>query len=205
MNDQRTPEWFAERAGKVTASRIADVLAKTKSGWGASRANYMAQLVCERLTGQPAESFSNAAMQWGTDKEPDARAAYCFLYDVDVVEVGFIEHPTIAMSGASPDGLIGDDGMIEIKCPNTSTHIEFLLSGSIPEKYRLQMTWQLACTDRQWNDYASFDPRLPADLQLKVVRLHRDNAAITALETEVAKFLAELDSKLSQIQQLRAA
>lgn len=205
MSDQRSPEWFAERAGKVTASRIADVLAKTKSGWGASRANYMAQLVCERLTGQPAESFSNSAMQWGTEKEPDARAAYCFLHDVDVIEVGFIEHPTIPMTGASPDGHIGDDGMVEIKCPNTSTHIEFLLSGQIPEKYRLQMMWQMACTGRQWNDYASFDPRLTADLQLKIVRLVRDDGAISAIEAEVTKFLAELDSKLAQLQQLRAA
>ncbi len=202
---QLSPEWFAARIGKVTASKIADIMAKTKSGWGASRANYLAQLVCERLTGQVAESYSNAAMAWGTENEPSARSAYCFLNDVEVTEIGFVDHPTIAMSGASPDGLICDDGLIEIKCPNTATHIEFLLSGNIPEKYRLQMTWQMACTGRQWNDYASFDPRLPADLQLKVVRLHRDNAAITTLENEVAKFLAELDSKLSQIQQLRAA
>ncbi len=202
---QGSPEWFAIRCGKVTASKMADIVAKTKSGWGASRANYLAQLVCERLTGQVAESYSNAAMAWGTENEPSARSAYCFLNDVEVAEIGFVDHPTIPMSGASPDGLIGDDGLIEIKCPNTATHIEFLLTGNIPEKYRLQMLWQMACTGRQWNDYASFDPRLPADLQLKVVRLLRDDAAIRSLETEVAVFLSELDGKLAAIQKLRDA
>ena len=205
MIEQRSAEWFAERIGKVTASRIADVMAKTKTGWGASRANYAAQLIAERLTGQVQESYSNAAMNWGTETEPMARAAYCFLYDAEVVEVGSVPHPTIAMSSASPDGLVGDDGLIEIKCPQTATHIDFLLCGTIPEKYRLQMLWQMACTGRKWCEYASFDPRLPADMQLKVIRLARDDVAIRDLETSVIVFLAEVDAKLAALYKLREA
>ena len=136
---QGTPEWHAIRLGKVTASRVADVMAKTKTGYGASRANYMAELIAERLTGAPAERYTNAAMQWGTDKEPEARALYEFLTDAAVAQIGFVAHPTISMSGASPDGLVGYDGLVEIKCPNTATHIDTLLGVSGPSKYMLQM------------------------------------------------------------------
>jgi hypothetical protein len=131
--EQRSEEWFAARCGKVTASRVADIIAKTKTGASASRENYLAQLVCERLTGKPAESYSNAAMQWGTDTEPFARAAYEARMDLLVTEVGFIDHPWIAMSGASPDGL-ANEGMVEIKAPNTSTHLQTLLDRKVPEK-----------------------------------------------------------------------
>jgi putative phage-type endonuclease len=141
MLEQRSPEWFAARAGKATASCMAKIMARTKTGYGADRANYAAQLVAERLTGTVAESFTNGAMQWGTDHEAEARDAYQVHALCRVVEIGFIDHPTIAMSGASPDGLIGDDGMLEIKCPSTATHIETLLGGSIPAKYRHQMNW----------------------------------------------------------------
>lgn len=137
---------------------------------GASRANYAAQLVCERLTGEKAETYTNAAMQWGTDTEPHARAAYEFRTDNAVELVGFIDHPRIAMSGASPDGLVGADGMVEIKCPASSTHIETLLGSTIPERYRLQMTWQLACTERRFCDFVSFDPRLPEHMRMFVQR-----------------------------------
>ena len=143
---QGSPEWFAARLGRVTASRVADVVARTKSGWGASRANYAAQLVAERLTKTVAETFTNAAMQHGTEQEPVARAAYEFYRDADVTEVGFVVHPRIAMSGASPDGLVGADGLVEIKCPNTATHIETLLGGAVPAKYLCQVQWQMACT-----------------------------------------------------------
>src|SRR5262245_12506754 len=138
MSIQGTAEWHAERLGKVTASRIADVVAKTKTGWGASRANYMAELVAERLTGIPQDTYVNVAMQWGLDHEAEARAAYEFRRDVEVIEVGFVSHPDIAESGASPDGLIGIDGLVEIKCPNTATHIETLLGTPFAEKYILQ-------------------------------------------------------------------
>ena len=134
---QGSPEWFAIRLGKATASRVADIVAKTKSGYSTSRANYAAQLVAERLTGNVQETFTNAAMQWGNDQEPEARAAYQFRTDIDVAEVGFVDHPSVAMSGCSPDGLAGDDGLVEIKCPNTSTHIETLLGQIVPKKLSL--------------------------------------------------------------------
>jgi len=202
--EQRTDDWFAARIGKVTASRVADVVAKTKSGYSASRDNYMAQLVCERLTGKPTESFSNAAMQWGTETEPLARAAYEAKMDVLVDEVGFIDHPSIVNSGASPDGLVGFDGLIEIKCPNTATHIDTLLSQTVPKKYADQIFWQMACTGRDWCDFVSYDPRLPSDLQIFVMRIYRSNEYIKILETEVINFLEETDNKVTQLLNLKA-
>lgn len=200
--EQGSQAWIAARLGRVTASRVADVIAKTKSGYGASRQNYMAELIAERLTGGPAERFQSAAMAWGTEKEPDARAAYELIADVDVVQVGFVEHPRIAMAGASPDGLIGEDGLIEIKCPNTSTHIDTLLSGTVPGKYVTQMLWQMSCTGRAYCDFVSYDPRLPGSMSLFVRRVERDDARIAELESEVSAFLAELDAKVSELRRL---
>lgn len=199
---QGSPEWHALRIGKVTASRVSDVVAKTKTGWGASRANYMAELIAERLTGEPADKFTNAAMAWGTEKEPDARAAYEFFRDAQVVEVAFIDHPAIGMTGASPDGLVGDHGLVEIKCPNTATHLDTLLTQTIPSKYVTQMLWQMACTGRQWCDFVSYDPRLPEAMSLFVKRVDRDDKLIASLEKDVAEFLAELDRKLAQLDTL---
>lgn len=196
---QGSPEWFAIRCGRVTASRVADVVAKTKTGWGASRANYMAELIAERLTGEPAEKFSNAAMQWGTEKEPDARAAYEFRTDAEVTQVGFVAHPSIPMTGASPDGMVGEAGLIEIKCPNTATHLDTLLSRSVPGKYVTQMQWQMACTGRQWCDFVSYDPRLPESMRVFVQRVPRDAELISSLEKDVGDFLSELDAKLAQL------
>lgn len=196
---QGSPEWFAARAGKVTASRVADVIARTKTGYGASRANYAAELIAERLTGTTAPSFTNAAMQWGTDTEPKARDAYCFRHDVDVLEIGFVDHPLIAMTGASPDGLIGEEGLIEIKCPNTATHLDTLLGETVPAKYVTQMQWQMACTGRAWCDFASFDPRLPASMSLFVRRVARDEDLIAELEREVTAFIAEIDEKVARL------
>jgi len=192
---QGSPEWFSIRCGKVTASRVADVIAKTKTGPSASRTNYMAQLIAERLTGTTAESFTNAAMQHGTDTEPQARMAYEFYQDVTVVETGFVLHRTIGMTGASPDGLVGDDGLVEIKAPNTATHIDTLLGATVPGKYVTQILWQLACTGRTWCDFVSFDPRLPESMRMFVQRVHRDDARIAELESEVITFLAELSAK----------
>lgn len=191
-----------ERCGKVTASRMADVMATIKTGEAASRANYRAELVAQRLTGQLKAGFTNAAMQWGTDTEPFARAAYEIKYGTIVEEVGFIPHPTIMMSGASPDGLVGTGGMIEIKCPNTATHIAFLLDGKIPMKYQLQMAWQMACCGRQWVDYASFDPRMPEYLRLKVVRYTAAEAGIPALEVAVRAFIAEIDATVAALERI---
>lgn len=192
---QGSPEWFALRLGKVTASRVSDVVARTKSGWGAGRFNYMAELIAERLTGAPAASYTNAAMQWGTEMEPQARAAYEFYTDATVNLVGFVEHPSIAMSGASPDGVV-EDGLVEIKCPNTATHIDTLLGQEVPGKYVTQMQWQMACTSTQWCDFVSYDPRMPETMRLFVKRVPRDDAVIANLEKEVIAFLGEIDSKL---------
>lgn len=200
---QGSDAWFAQRLGKVTASRVADVIAKTKTGYSTSRDNYMAQLVCERMTNTVGESFTNTAMQWGTETEPLARAAYEAHADVLVDEVAMITHPTIEASGASPDGLVGDDGMLEIKCPNTATHIDTLLTQIVPSKYITQMQWQMASTGRKWCDFCSFDPRLPTELQLFVKRVPRDNAYIAMLEEEVQKFLVELDGKIKKLNELK--
>lgn len=200
MIEQGSPEWFAERLGKVTASRVADVIAKTKTGPAASRANYMAQLVCERLTGEAAESFTSKEMQWGTDQEPNARSAYEFRTDETVELVGFVPHPKIGDSGASPDGLVATDGLVEIKCPNTATHIETLLGRAVPGKYITQIQWQLACTGRQWCDYVSFDPRMPESMSLFIARVPRDPAMIADLEKEVFKFLDELAFKVAELE-----
>jgi len=201
--EQRTDEWFAARLGKVTGSRVSDVMSKTKSGYSATRANYMAQLICERLTGVKVESFTSAAMEWGVEQEPFAIAAYEAMHGVFVEAVGFVEHPTIALAGASPDGFVAPDGLIEIKCPNSATHIDTLLNGDVDGKYIKQMQWQMACTGRQWCDFVSFDPRLPGNLQLFVKRIPRDEAAINAMEMEVTKFLAELATKVQQLEKLR--
>lgn len=202
--EQRTEEWFKARLGKVTASRVADVIAKTKTGYSASRDNYMAQLICERLTGQQGESFTNAAMTWGTETEPLARSAFEAYADVMVEEVGFVPHPTIEMSGASPDGLVGLFGMLEIKCPNTATHIDTLLTQTVPGKYITQMQWQMRCCERQWCEFVSFDNRLPQDLQLFVKRVEFDAPYVAMLEEEIIKFLAELDDKVNKLTNLKA-
>lgn len=203
MIEQGSPEWFAQRLGKVTASRVADVIAKTKTGYSTSRDNYMAQLVCERMTGTVAESYTNSAMQHGIDNEPLARAAYESIKDVLVDEVAMITHPTIEMAGASPDGLVEDDGLVEIKAPQTNTHIDTLLSQTVPGKYITQMQWQMACTGRKWCDFVSFDPRMPEDLRLFIKRVDRDDKLIAELESEVVKFLKELDEKIEKLNKLK--
>jgi len=203
MIEQGTDEWFAARIGKVTASRVADIIAKTKTGYSSSRDNYMAQLICERLTNQKADGFTNAAMQWGTETEPLARLSYEVAQNVLVDEVGFVPHPRILMAGASPDGLVGDNGLLEIKCPNTATHIDTLLSETVPGKYNTQMQFQMACTDREWCDFVSFDNRLPTELQLFVKRVPRDNVFIRLIEGEIVQFIAELDDKINKLMKVK--
>jgi putative phage-type endonuclease len=200
--EQRTPEWFQKRLGKVTASRIADLMAKTKTGPGASRANYLAQLVTERLTGTPTESYKSPAMDWGIEQEAAARDAYSARMGVLVDEVDFVDHPTM-QAGASPDGLVGENGLIEIKCPNTSTMLEYLEDRTIPQKYRLQMQWQLAVTGRDWCDFVAFDPRLPEHLQLLVIREPRNTDLVVEITHEVNRFLAEVERKVAFLKELR--
>ena len=200
MTVQGTDEWLAERCGKVTASRISDLMATVKSGgYGASRANYMAELVAERLSGTPSDHFTNDAMRWGTEREPEARAVYEFMTNVSVETCGFIHHPTIPDTGASPDGLVGDHGLVEIKAPNTATHIDTLLSERVPDKYVKQMQWQMVCAQRGWCDFVSFDPRLPGPMQLFVKRVSRDNDLVEKMEAEVRKFLCELDQTVKHL------
>lgn len=196
---QGSPEWLAARLGRVTASRVADVIARTKSGPAASRTNYAAELIAERLTGRPAERYRSAEMIWGNETEPQACAAYSFRCDTDVAPAGFVAHPSIAMSGASPDGLIGTDGLLEIKCPNTATHLDALLRAHVPERYVAQMQFQMACTGRAWCDFVSFDPRLPEPMRLFVARLVREEPRILALEGEVERFLAEIATRIERL------
>ncbi len=197
--EQNSPEWMAARCGSLGASSIADMVAKTRTGWGASRFNLAARIVCERLTGSPQESYSNAAMQWGHDTEPKARKMYEFMRDVEVKQVGLVLHQAIDKSHASPDGLVGNDGLLEIKCPTTATHIETLLSDDVEGKYVKQMQWQMACTEKGWCDFVSFDPRLPAEMQLFVKRVHRDDAMIFELEKEARIFLSEIDETIATL------
>lgn len=192
---QGSPEWHAARCGKVTASRVHDIVATTKSGgYTAGRKNYLAELVTERLTAVPAPSYQSAAMAYGSETEPEARFAYALSNLIEVQEVGFIEHPTIAMAGASPDGLLGTEGLLEIKCPNTAQHIDTLLGAKIDPAYVTQMQWQMACTGRQWCHFVSYDKRLPERMRLHTQRVARDIKAIDRLELEVTQFLIDLDA-----------
>ena len=201
--DQRTDEWFAARLGKVTASRVADVIAKTKTGPSASRENYATQLVLERLTNKQAESYTNSAMQWGTETEPMARQAYELKRGLFVNETGFVDHPTIEMCGASPDGLVGADGLIEIKCPNSATHMETILTQKVPAKYIPQMMWQMSCTGRNWCDFVSFDPRFPENLQIFIERVTYDPTYVRMLELEITQFLDEVTKKVEILRKFK--
>ena len=194
-------EWFAARCGFVTASRIADVMATIKSGEAASRRNYRAQIVAERMAGISENTYTSPAMQWGIDHEQQAADAYAFLHDVEPVECGFILHPTIEWTGATPDRLIGEDGLLEIKCPNTATHIDTLLTGNVDNRYVLQMLWQMECTGREWCDFVSFDPRMPPRHQLFCKRFNRDAFSIMAgIRTEVVKFLGEVEEVINRLE-----
>lgn len=198
--EQRSPEWFAARCGKVTASRLYDVMARTKSGYAASRQNYMAELICQRLTGKPEEGFTNAAMMHGTELEPVAREMYALNeFDAVISEVGLIDHPTIAGFAASPDGLVNDDGLIEIKCPNTWTHLQTLKTGVPKRQYLLQMHAQMMCTGRKWCDFVSFDDRLPPELAYFKTRINFDEVLAEEIEQEVVKFLTELETEIQNI------
>ncbi len=194
---QGTDEWKMLRLGKVTASRVKDIVATTKTGYSTSRDKYMTQLLLERLTNTVAESYTNDAMSWGTEQEPFARAAYESAKSVMVDQVAFVNHPTIEQAGASPDGIVGE-GLVELKCPMSHTHLESILGG-IDDQYKVQVQWQMACTGAKWTDLCSFDPRFPAELQLVIKRFERDDAYIATLEKEVIKFLTELDDKLNKV------
>lgn len=191
-NDQRSDDWFEARLGRATASRFKDVMTSIKSGESAARKNYRAELVAERLTGNREEGFTSAAMQWGVDNEDTARLRYELATDNDVDECGFFTHDSL-MAGASPDGLIGEVGVLEIKCPNSATHIETLKTQRVPYQYYWQVIGQMWITNRQWCDFVSFDPRMPDNAQLFIIRVERDEEAVKRLATEVEAFLNEVD------------
>ena len=198
--EQRSDEWVRARCGKVTASRLADVMASGRSGEAASRKNYRAELIAERLTGQPYDSgFTSAAMSRGIELESEAVAAYELRTGHTVEPVGFVDHPTIELAGASPDGLCGFDGLVEIKCPNTATHLDYWDTHCVPRKYALQIQWQLACTLRDWCDFVSYDPRLPPKFQLLVIPVERDTEQIEQLEKAVIEFLASVDEAIKRL------
>jgi len=197
MIQQGTPEWLALRAGKVTASRVADILAKTKTGVSASRGNYLIQLAIERATGNIEPSYTNEAMQWGIDNEAQARMAYEVESGNFVDQVPFVDHPNIDDFGCSPDGLVGNLGLVEIKCPNSSTHWSYIKDNAPPNKYYIQMQAQMACTNTEWCDFVSFDPRMPDRSQLLIVRVDRDNEFISQMEEAVKQFLNEVQIEVN--------
>lgn len=199
MIEQRSEAWFAERLGCVTASRVAEIMAQTKSGPSASRDNYLADLVLERLNGVRQEGYVSDAMKYGTDMESQARELYAFMVDQDVIETGFVRHPSIPCAGASPDGLCGLTGLVEIKVPQPAGHLRTIRSKRVPRKYVYQMMFQLACTGRQWCDYVSYNPTFPPHRQLYVERVRRDDAMIAELEAAVRVFLSEVDATVAEM------
>lgn len=200
---QGSAEWFKARLGSVTGSRIVDIMPGVKGKYLAGRKNYMSEKVIEILTGQSPEHFTSEAMQWGTDTEPLARAAYEALTGNFVDEEGFVPHSTILKLGASPDGNVNPDGCIEIKCPNTATHIETLTGKSINRAYIFQMQTEMMCLNKQWCDFISFDPRLPDNLQMFIQRIERDETLIMEIEFEVKKFQEELKIMLEKLKSIK--
>lgn len=197
--EQGTPEWHAARCGRVTASRVADIVRKTKNGVSKMRQTYMGELIAERLSGVQEEGYSSGPMKWGKETEDAGRAAYAFFYNASVRQVGFIIHHSIDMAGSSPDSLVNEDGGLEMKCPNSATHIATLLGAPPDPDYVTQCQWNMACTGRAWWDLCSFDPRLPGEMQLHRTRIQRDPIRIAELEREVRKFISELDDTISQL------
>ena len=198
---QNTPEWLVCRKGRITASRCDALVRRLKNGnYSADRTNYLWELVVEHLSGRATDRYVTQEMEWGIEQQPFAEAAYEMKTGVTVEPIGLVVHPEMDYFAASPDGLLDDDGLIEIKCPTTRTHLEWLKAGDIPEEYIPQMTAQMACMpERQYCDFVSFDPRLPFGMQLFIRRYHRDKERIAQMEQEVAKFSGELAFVLMEL------
>lgn len=198
--EQGSDEWKVARLGHVTASNMADVMSKGKgSGEAIGRYKYKVRLVAERLTQTAAESFSNAAMEWGVEQEQFACIEYESRLETFVDKTGFWLHPEIKWLGVSPDRLVDSDGLIEVKCPNTTTHLNYWLENKIPTDYYKQIQCQLWVTGRQWCDFVSYDPRLPKRNQLLVIRAERDESLIKEMEAETLKFLDEVESLIIKL------
>lgn len=196
--------WAKLRCGYGTASRAADMIAciekgKNKGQEKAERKTYRTELMCERLTGVPYPHYVTKEMQWGLDHEDEAAAAYELVTGELVDKCGFVIHPTVSMFGASPDRLVGADGLLQIKCPTTRTHIEWLQAGVVPLEHLAQMLAEMSCTGRDWVDFCSYDPRLPEPYQLFIRRYYRNEALIAALEVEVKHFNQEVDGMLKAL------
>lgn len=198
--EQGSQEWFEARLGKVTASKIKDVMSKGRgNAESKTRRSYLIQLLSERLTNEVQESYQNTAMQWGADQEPNARECYEFEHNLTVGQVGFVDHPVIENYGASPDGMVGINGLIEIKCPNTSTHLEWKIAGVVPSEHIKQIQAQLDCTGRQWCDFVSYDPRLPVNIQMFVIRIDRDNDLISEIQEAVKTINSDVVSLIEKL------
>lgn len=197
--EQRSEEWLKARLGIPTASRFNDIVALTRNGYSTQRKNYCAELVIQRLTQQIPEHYENAAMAWGTETEPVARLQYELLTGKEVEETGLWLLNDLD-AGASPDGFVGKDGLLEIKCPNTATHLETLRTGNLPNWYKAQVQGQMWVTDRKWCDFVSFDPRLPENAQIIIIRVDRDDLYIKNLEEEVTSFLQEVEDQVEFVQ-----
>lgn len=198
--EQGTAQWLDIRRGKITASRIADVMDFLKKGGeGASRRNYRTELLAERLSGRGEDHYVSAEMEWGTEFEPQARAAYEIANDVMVAQIGFVLHPVFDFAGSSPDGLVGDDGYAEFKCPKTTTHLKWLQAGVVPEEHRDQCLFNMRCEERSWADFVSYDPRLPDGLRIFVARMERDDKRIADIDAEVERFNEEVQAVQSQL------
>ena len=207
---QNTPEWLMQRIGMCTGSKVADVIGRKKqtkaqiekgevAEYLKGRDDYMWDVVVERLTGRATDHYISPAMEHGTDTEPLARAAYETAMDVDVKHGGFFVHPQMEWFGASPDGLIGTDGILEIKCPTTRVHLQYLKDDEIPIDYAPQMLAELACTERKWCDFVSYDDRLPANMRLFIKRFERNDALIAGMEAEVKTFLEDVILRLGEL------
>ncbi len=201
--EQRTAQWFQARLGKVTASNIYNVLSKTAKGLPTSKyEDYKIKLITERLTGETSPHYETEDMRWGIEHEEDALKEYAFIYDTEISQCGFIQHPTLKMAGASPDGLIGENGLIEIKCPRSANHMRFCIDNEIKPEYHAQMQFQMACTERQWCDFISYDPRFTGDsshLRMKIKRIYRDDKQIEQINQAVQAFLAEIEREIKQL------
>ena len=196
--EQGTDEWKKARLGYVSASNLDAVMAKNKSGEATTRKNYKIRLVTERLTKQIGESFTSAAIEWGVQQEGFARMAYEAKTNILVDKTGFWKHSSIPWVGCSPDGL-AEGGLVELKCPNSTTHVEYIFANKLPSEYVKQVHGQLWVMEREWADFVSYDPRMPERNQLFVIRVHRDDALIKEMETEVKKFLSEVEEIIEKL------
>lgn len=202
---QQTSEWFEARCGCLTASRAKAVIARKKNGEPyAEFFTVLEQVVGERLTGVVASTGTSAAMQWGIDHEEEAREQYVIETGRDVALTGFVKHPTVRWLGASPDGLVGDDGLIEIKCPTTLTHLKRVASGAVPEEYKPQMLVQLLCTGRKWVDFVDYDPRLSADWERArffCVRYEPTQEELADALAKCQEFLTVVDGTINEFEE----